>query len=109
MRSAKRSEADPGRAATVSAISLWLDVSVTDSSLAASVSLPEHARLDSNQRPLPPEGSALSTELRARDGSKARRLGDKDRSEVFFSQSAARHHLRHPPAEGRAPPPGRLR
>src|SRR5689334_5996862 len=25
----------------------------------------EHARLDSNQRPLPPEGSALSTELRA--------------------------------------------
>src|SRR3954471_12715530 len=27
----------------------------------------EHARLDSNQRLLPPEGSALSTELRARD------------------------------------------
>src|SRR3954451_6385479 len=30
--------------------------------------LGKHARLDSNQRPLPPEGSALSTELRALDG-----------------------------------------
>jgi hypothetical protein len=35
----------------------------------------KHARLDSNQRPLPPEGSALSTELRAPDEPSVERGG----------------------------------
>src|SRR3954454_17457087 len=48
--------------------------------------LGKHARLDSNQRPLPPEGSALSTELRALDGPRLA-LADREDAEIVRLRS----------------------
>ena len=58
----------------------------------------ERARQDSNLRPLAPEASALSTELRAPGNRSSRSAGHADR-----------RHIRHPPAAGRAAASGCLR